>query len=330
MTNQMGLGTGGWENAVQIALDRLEVDQMNVRLDVGDLSELMESIKRVGLLHPLIVRPSKNGKYTIICGSRRYHALMALGIKDAPCKIVELNDLEALRLSWDENEKAQKLSESEKKAVYRRVLNMTKSLRKAAEVLGVSHETIRLALADESLDEFDDIVKVIDRRKEKNVENAVGKTVKAKADRLFRKMLKRQKEEGKDQEKPKEALKQEYTALIEKLSWKPRTWLVRGLKEKYREKSLHEILSSDEGVAAVPAANVSKMSHEWVRAGQGPSKAMYPAVRLNPPLDNILVIACPNCGAPLRGYGRGAGVVCDECAFPMHDVAQRAGEKNEP
>ncbi|MEM2044448.1 MAG: ParB N-terminal domain-containing protein, partial [Candidatus Caldarchaeum sp.] len=122
MTNQMGLGTGGWENAVQIALDRLEVDQMNVRLDVGDLSELMESIKRVGLLHPLIVRPSKNGKYTIICGSRRYHALMALGIKDAPCKIVELNDLEALRLSWDENEKAQKLSESEKKAVYRRVL----------------------------------------------------------------------------------------------------------------------------------------------------------------------------------------------------------------
>ncbi|MEM4346401.1 MAG: ParB/RepB/Spo0J family partition protein [Candidatus Caldarchaeum sp.] len=322
MTNQMGLGTGGWENAVQIALDRLEVDHMNVRLDVGDLSELMESIKRVGLLHPLIVRPSKNGKYTIICGSRRYHALMALGIKEAPCKVVDVNDLEALKLSWDENEKAAKLSESERKAVYRRVLNMTKSLRKAAEVLGVSHETIRLALADESLDEFDDIVKVIDRRKEKNVENAVGKTVKAKADRLLRKMLKRQ-EEDKDKEIPKEVLKQEYTTLIEKLSWKPRTWLLKGLKEKYRGKSLHEILSSDEGVTAVPPANVSKMSHEWVRAGQGPSKAMYPAVRLNPPLDSILIIACPNCGAPLRGYGRGAGVMCDECAFPMHDVCEK-------
>jgi len=330
MTNQMGLGTGGWENAVQIALDRLEVDHMNVRLDVGDLSELMESIKRVGLLHPLIVRPSKNGKYTIICGSRRYHALMALGIKEAPCKVVDVNDLEALKLSWDENEKAAKLSESERKAVYRRVLNMTKSLRKAAEVLGVSHETIRLALADESLDEFDDIVKVIDRRREKNVENAVGKTVKAKADRLLRKMLKRQEKEDKDKEIPKEVLKQEYTTLIEKLSWKPRTWLLKGLKEKYRGKSLHEILSSDEGVTAVPPANVSKMSHEWVRAGQGPSKAMYPAVRLNPPLDNILVIACPNCGAPLRGYSRGAGVICDECAFPMHDAAQRAEEKNEP
>ncbi|MEM4290269.1 MAG: ParB/RepB/Spo0J family partition protein [Nitrososphaerota archaeon] len=327
MTSQMGLGAGGWENVVQIALDRLEIDPMNVRLDVGDLSELIESIKKVGLLHPLIVRPGKNGKYTIICGSRRYHALMSLGVKEAPCRVVQVNDLEALKLSWDENEKAAKLSESERKAVYRRVLYMTKSLRKAAEVLGVSHETIRLALADEPLDEFDDIVKVIDRRREKNVENAVGKTVKAKADRLFRKMLKGR---GEDKEIPKEVLKQEYAALIEKLNWKPRTWLVKGLKSKYRGKPLHEILNSDEGVAALPSVNVSKMSHEWVRAGQGPSKATYPAVRLNPPLDSILIIACPNCGAPLRGYGRGAGVICYECAFPMHDVAQRAGEKNEP
>lgn len=116
----------------------------------------------------------------------------------------------------------------------------------------------------------------------------------------------------------------------EKPSWKPRRWLVKELNHRCRGKPLHEILSSDEGVSLLPSVNVSRISREWVSAGQGLPKIIYPVVRLNPPLDNILVIACPNCGAPLRGYGGGAGVICDECAFPMHDVAQRAEEKNEP
>ncbi|MEM4417688.1 MAG: ParB/RepB/Spo0J family partition protein [Nitrososphaerota archaeon] len=316
------------EKPVQIPLEKLEIDPMNVRIDVGDLSELMESIKKVGLIHPLIVRPGRNGKYRIICGSRRYHALMSLGIKEAACRVVDVNDLEAVRLSWDENEKAEKLSDSERKNVYKRVLEMTKSLRRAAEVLGVSHETIRLALADEGLDDLDDIVKVIDRRREKNVENGVGKTVKAKADRLMKKMVKKRDREGDERETPisKEVLRQQYTLYIEKLSWKPRTWLVRGWKDRYKDKPLHEILNSNEGLAAIPHPNIAKMSLEWVSAGQGPAKAMYPAVRLDPPLDRILIIVCPNCAAPLRGYGRGAGVICDECSFPMQDLV----EKNEP
>jgi len=96
------------KNSVSIKLvkiDELVECEYNVRTELGDLTPLINSIREVGLLQPLIVRPSKKykGKYEVVVGKRRYHALKALGYKEVPVIIRELTDREALMLSLSEN-----------------------------------------------------------------------------------------------------------------------------------------------------------------------------------------------------------------------------------
>jgi len=88
-----------------VKIDELVECEYNVRTELGDLTPLINSIREVGLLQPLIVRPSKKykGKYEVVVGKRRYHALKALGYKEVPVIIRELTDREALMLSLSEN-----------------------------------------------------------------------------------------------------------------------------------------------------------------------------------------------------------------------------------
>lgn len=59
-----------------------------------DIKPLAQSIKEVGLLHPLIVRPhpEEEGKYRIIAGERRWRALKRLGVESAPCYVAGRKD----------------------------------------------------------------------------------------------------------------------------------------------------------------------------------------------------------------------------------------------
>ena len=45
---------------------------------------LMDSIRRLGVLQPIVVRPLEDGRYMIISGERRYRAAVALGMKENP------------------------------------------------------------------------------------------------------------------------------------------------------------------------------------------------------------------------------------------------------
>lgn len=88
-----------------VGIDRLVECEYNVRTELGDLTPLINSIREVGLLQPLIVRPSKKyeGKYEVVVGRRRYHALKTLSYKEVPVIIRDLTDREALMLSLSEN-----------------------------------------------------------------------------------------------------------------------------------------------------------------------------------------------------------------------------------
>ena len=60
---------------IDIPLNQLEIGKSQVRLsDVGKgIEELADSIKKVGLLEPIVVGPqNSNGKYEIILGQRRF------------------------------------------------------------------------------------------------------------------------------------------------------------------------------------------------------------------------------------------------------------------
>jgi len=67
-----------------------------------NLDELAHSIKRIGLLQPIIVRVS-NENFEIIAGNRRFEACRKLGLKKVRCHVVDLDDRAAFEVSLIEN-----------------------------------------------------------------------------------------------------------------------------------------------------------------------------------------------------------------------------------
>ncbi len=86
-----------------IKIDQLEPNPYQPRKDYGDIEELAKSIKEIGIIEPLIVRPLEENKYQIICGERRYRAALIAGLKEVPCIEKEINEREMLEIALIEN-----------------------------------------------------------------------------------------------------------------------------------------------------------------------------------------------------------------------------------
>ncbi len=70
------------------------------RKDMGDLDALADSIRRVGLLHPLVITPDKK----LVAGYRRMGAIVKLGWQDAPVRVVANLDSALLVLAAERDE----------------------------------------------------------------------------------------------------------------------------------------------------------------------------------------------------------------------------------
>lgn len=83
--------------------------------------ELAESIRDVGILEPLQVRPDKEnpGKYEIIAGHRRNYAAGLAGLDEVPVYIKDIDDNAAAVIMVDSNNRREMLLPSEKAWAYR-------------------------------------------------------------------------------------------------------------------------------------------------------------------------------------------------------------------
>lgn len=75
-------------------------------IDKAALEELADSIRAVGVLQPLVVRPIKadgDAIYQIVAGERRWRASQLAGLTHVPCTVKRLSDGEVLRIQWIEN-----------------------------------------------------------------------------------------------------------------------------------------------------------------------------------------------------------------------------------
>jgi len=86
------------------------------------IDELADSIGKVGMLQPIIVRPYSDG-YQIIAGERRWRAAKAAGLERVPVRIMSTNEIESLELALIENLQRQDLNSMEEAHGYRRLLN---------------------------------------------------------------------------------------------------------------------------------------------------------------------------------------------------------------
>ncbi len=79
------------------------IDQPRKSFDDSALAELSESIKRHGVITPLIVTPTDDGKYMIIAGERRYRAAKLAGLLTVPACVRDYTDEQVAEISIIEN-----------------------------------------------------------------------------------------------------------------------------------------------------------------------------------------------------------------------------------
>jgi len=85
-----------------INLKKISPNPHQARNELGEMDDLINSIKEKGVLEPILVRP-KNGNYEIIAGERRYVASKRIGLNEIPCIVMNVSDIEAMEISLIEN-----------------------------------------------------------------------------------------------------------------------------------------------------------------------------------------------------------------------------------
>lgn len=85
-----------------ISLSKIDPNPRQARNEMGDITELMASIKSKGVLEPILVRPMGE-RYELIAGERRFRASRNLGMSELPCIEMNVDEREAMELSLIEN-----------------------------------------------------------------------------------------------------------------------------------------------------------------------------------------------------------------------------------
>lgn len=91
-----------------------------------DMAEMVESIKKYGVLVPALVRPKEDGSYEMVAGHRRKFAAVLAGIAEIPCIVRSLTDDEATIVMVDSNLQREKILPSEKAFAYKMKLDAMK------------------------------------------------------------------------------------------------------------------------------------------------------------------------------------------------------------
>jgi ParB family transcriptional regulator, chromosome partitioning protein len=90
--------------------------------DETAMDELVHSIREVGLLQPIVVRPEGSGKYELIMGERRWRAAQAAGLARIPAIVRETDDERMLLDALLENLHRSQLNPLEEAAAYDQLL----------------------------------------------------------------------------------------------------------------------------------------------------------------------------------------------------------------
>lgn len=131
---------------IEIRIDCLVPSKMNVRKHMGDLEDLKDSIRALGILQPILVRPLGDGRYEVIAGARRVAAAKEIGLETIPAIIQELDNGDALIASLTENIQRGNLDIDEEGEAYKHLLRIYGSIAEVARRIHKSESYVRRIL----------------------------------------------------------------------------------------------------------------------------------------------------------------------------------------
>jgi ParB family transcriptional regulator, chromosome partitioning protein len=130
--------------ARQIPISQIQPNRYQPRqnFDAEVLSALTESVRRDGVLMPILVRPMGDG-FELIAGERRWRASQAAGLLEIPAIVRDVDDLQALELAIVENEQRDNLTAIESARAYQRMMDeFGCTQQQVAERIGVSRAQV--------------------------------------------------------------------------------------------------------------------------------------------------------------------------------------------
>ena len=97
-------------------------EQPRTEFPEQEIAELSESIKALGVLQPILVRPFNSG-YQIVAGERRFRAAMRAGLFQVPVMVKELSDRDTFEIALVENVQRLNLNPLEEARGYQRLMD---------------------------------------------------------------------------------------------------------------------------------------------------------------------------------------------------------------
>jgi ParB family chromosome partitioning protein len=126
---------GGEPVGRMVPIEDIEPNPHQPRQHMGDLSELIASVREKGVLEPILVRP-RGSRFQIIAGERRYRAAIEAGLAEIPCIVRQTSDSETMEIALIENLQRQDLSAFEE----------ADGLKILADTYGYTHESMAAKL----------------------------------------------------------------------------------------------------------------------------------------------------------------------------------------
>lgn len=140
----------------QIPIDLLQRGKYQPRQDMHSeaLEELAQSIRKQGVMQPIVVRPISENKYEIIAGERRWRATQIAGLDTIPAVVKDVPDDAAIAMSLIENIQRENLNPIEEAgALHRLQKEFELTQQQVADAVGKSRTTITNLLRLMSLSE---------------------------------------------------------------------------------------------------------------------------------------------------------------------------------
>ncbi|MGC2518133.1 MAG: ParB/RepB/Spo0J family partition protein [Burkholderiales bacterium] len=134
-------GSAAAESQATLRVDQLQRGkyQPRTKMDETSLQELAASIRRQGLMQPILVRPIGKSRYEIIAGERRWRAAGIAGLVEVPVLVREVPDSTALAMALIENIQREDLNPLEEANGVQRLISEFKlTHQEAADAIGRS------------------------------------------------------------------------------------------------------------------------------------------------------------------------------------------------
>lgn len=125
-------GLGAWFAEVPVGSIVPNPRQPRQVFDEEAMADLVHSVREVGLLQPVVVRPTSPGSYELVMGERRWRACQQLGMRTVPAIVRQTQDDAMLRDGLLENLHRAQLNPLEEAAAYQQLL----------EDFGCTHEEL--------------------------------------------------------------------------------------------------------------------------------------------------------------------------------------------